>query len=444
MIGMAVQGVTNIITGIFLGRVLGPDAMAAVQYATPFQVITIAFGTLVGVGSAALVSLRLGKKSHQDAEETMGNALILTLLICSIEIILQLIFLAPLLRLSGAQGAVFDMAWTYTFITVASSIFANLGFGFNNIIRAEGNPRVAMNSVITVALSSVALNWLFIVWLQWGAVGAGLSVAISNLILAVWVMGFFFTKKSLLRFHWNTLRLRKRTVLPILRIGLAPWTMQATACIQAAVLNYQLSHFGGQDAVAIMGVVIRISLIVFMLITGLSQGAQPIIGYNYGAEQWGRVRQAFGGAIVGATVISTIGFAIIMLFPHAVMSIFLTEEHQHLLNEGVPALRICLLMMATSGYQIVSVSYFQAIGRPGFSICLTIMRRLGFLTPLLLILPHFWSITGCWSAYAIADGAAAIVIAILIAWEMGRLTVQPKSQELDSEKTLINISEDLY
>lgn len=444
MIGMTVQGVTNIITGIFLGRVLGQEALAAVLYATPFQVITIACGTLVGLGAAAQVSLRLGRKSHEGAEEVVGNALILMLLISSIEIALQLIFLTPLLQLSGAKGAVLDMAWTYTFMTVASSLFANLGFGFNNIIRAEGNPRAAMRSMLLIAIVSVLLNWLFIVKLNWGAFGAGLSVALANFSLAIWVLWFFTTKHSLLKFRWKTFRLRKRTVLPILGIGAAPCVMQVTACVQAAVLNYQLSFYGGNDAMALMSVIIRVSLVVFMIITGLSQGAQPIIGYNYGAQQWLRVRQALWGGIVGATAVAVLGFLIIMVFPREVMSIFMAEKDARLLNSGVPAIRLCLIMMATSGYQIVCVSYFQAIGRPRTSICLTIMRRLLFLTPLLIILPRFWSVQGIWSAYAIADGAAAVVIAVIIAWEMGRLTIQPEPKEISSEKTLVQLPEELY
>ncbi len=444
IIGMMVQGLTNILSGIFLGQVLGFEAMAAVQYAMPFQLITVAFGTLVGIGACALVSLRLGQKSHQGAEEVLGNALTLILLISTTEIILQLIFLTPLLEMSGASGKVLEMAWIYTFITVAGSIFANLGFGFNNILRAEGNPHQAMVSMFVVAFMSVFLNWLFIVWLRWGAIGAGLAVVIAQFCLCVWVLWFFTTKKSLLKFHWSTLKLKSRTVLPILRIGLSPCIMQIAACVQAAVLNFQLSHFGGEDAMAIMSVIIRVSLVVFMAMTGLSQGAQPIIGYNYGAQQWRRVRQTLGGSIVFATILSTLGFIIIELFPGAVMRLFTPSKDMHLIPQAIPAIRLCLLLMATSGYQIVCVSYFQAIGKPAISICLTIMRRLVFLTPMLVILPWFWGIKGIWAAYAIADACAAVVIAVIIAWEMGRLTHQPELPEISSEKTLVPLPEELY
>lgn len=444
MTAMVVQGIYNIVAGILLGQSVGGDALAAVQYAMPFQAITVAMGTLVGIGASAMVSIRLGQRSSEGAQEVLGNALALAVVISSIEIALQLAFLRPLLAMSGAQGEILSMAWKYTAIIVSGSLFANLGFGFSHIIRAEGNPKASMRAILMSCALNLFLGWLFILVFRWGVVGAAFAIVCSQLALAGWTVSYFARRSSLLRFDWKYFRLRWRTVRPILGIGVAPCMMQIAACVQAAVLNYQLSQYGGGEAVSAMSVVIRISYLIFTSMTGLSQGLQPLIGYNFGAQKWFRVRQFLLGGILWGTILGTVGFAVIELFPTQIVHLFIGNASDSIVQEGTTALQLCLLCMPLAGYQIVCISYFQAIGRPRMSIFLTVMRRLVFLTPLLILLPLWKGLAGIWLAYLIADALAALIIALIIAWELGRLIGIRDNESTSSKDSLVDLPEELY
>lgn len=441
---MVVQGLYNIVAGILLGQAIGGDALAAVQFAMPFQAVTIAIGTLVGIGSSALISIRLGQRSREGAQEVLGNALALALVISTWEIITQLVFLRPLLELSGASGEVLTMAWTYTAIIVGGSLFANLGFGFSHLIRAEGNPKASMRAILLSCALNLFLSWLFILVFRWGIIGAASAIVLSQLGLAVWTVSYFWFRSSLLKFYWKHFRLRWRTVRPILGIGLAPCMMQLAACVQAAVLNYQLSQYGGDDAVSVMSVVIRISYLVFTSMTGLSQGLQPLIGYNYGAQKWSRVRQFLVGGIVWATVLGVMGFVAIELFPTQIIRAFVGDASESVIQDGTRALRLCLLCMPLAGFQIVCISYYQAIGRPRMSIFLTFMRRLVFLTPMLILLPLWLGLEGIWFSYIIADALAALVIALILAWELGRLIGTREDEPISGKDSLVDLPEELY
>ena len=302
IVGMLVSSLYNVIARIFVGRGIGSLAIAATTVAFPIMIMLMAVSLLIGVGATALISLKLGEQKKDEAEKVAGNAMTMLILLPAILAVLFLLFTEPILIAFGASAAVLPYARDFTQIIMLGSVFGSISMGMNNFIRAEGNPKMAMYTQILGAVVSVALNYVFIFIFHWGIKGSAFATILAQLVSAIWVLSYFFTGRSLVKIRWQNLRPTWPVLASIMAIGFAPFAMQAASCIQQLILNKTLMFYGGDMALAAIGIVMSISTLLFMPVLGLSQGAQPIIGYNYGARQYKRVRETWRMAVLAGTV----------------------------------------------------------------------------------------------------------------------------------------------
>lgn len=426
IIAMLVNALYNVIDRIFVGNSVGPLGIAGITIGFPIMLVMMAFGMLIGIGANSLVSIRLGEGKKDEAELILGNAMILMIVTAVVETVIGLTFLRPLLKVFGASAEVLPFAQAYMQIILVGAIFQNLSFGMNNFIRGEGNPKVAMlTMLIGVAINSV-LCYLFIFVFGMGIRGSALATVIAWSISAAWVLHYFLFGQSTLKIRKRNLKLKKKVIGGIVALGSAPFALQMAASLVNTVMNKSLGHYGGDLAISGMGIVMSVLNLVMMPVIGINQGAQPIIGYNYGAKKPERVRETLRFAIAGATTIVCLGFVMVQVFPRQIIGLFSSSDPE-LLKIGVYFIRSYLIFLPLVGFQVVSSGYFQAVGKPKQSAFLTLSRQLIFLIPALLILPHFFKLHGVVMAGPTADFASSLLTAFWITREIRRLgtTAQP-------------------
>jgi putative MATE family efflux protein len=413
IIGMMVMASYNIVDRIFVGRGVGALAISGIAITFPAIIIFMAFGMLVGIGATAILSIRLGEKKIEEAEQTLGNALTLAVSIGIVLTAIFYIFLDPLLILFGGSGEVLEYARDFSKVMLIGGVFQMISFTMNNLIRGEGNPKMAMTTMIIGAVLNTILNPIFIFGLHWGIQGSAWATVCAQGVSSAWVLLYFFGKKSHVHFRFHNLKLKINIVSKIFSIGVSPFIMQVAASIVIMIFNKSLARYGGDLAVASMAITNAIAMFVLMPIFGINQGIQPILGYNFGAKLYHRVRKVFELGILAATAICVIGFVAVMFFSEDIVRFF-ERGNDELLYIGSRALRIYLFMLPLIGYQVISAAYFQAVGKPKFSMILTIARQVGILIPAILILPHFFALDGVWAAGPVADGLSAILSAIFL------------------------------
>ena len=420
IVGMLVNALYNIIDRIFVGRGVGLLGISATTVAFPISIIIMAFGMLIGIGSAATISIKLGQKKKEEAEHILGNALTLIIIISVLVTTVGLIFEEPLLIMFGASKEVLPLAKQFVTIILIGVLLQNIGFGLNNIIRSEGNPKIAMLTMLIGAVLNTIFNPIFIFGLHLGIRGSALATIVSQSVCSIWVLSYFMGKKSLLKFRVQNLLPNKHIIKQIFAIGMSPFLMQLAASIINITFNKSLETYGGDTAIAAFGIINSVTMLVLMPIFGINQGSQPIIGYNYGAKNFDRVKKALKLAILAGTTVSTLGFILVELFPRAIISIFSSNDVE-LLNIGSSGIRIFLMMMPVIGFQIVSSNYFQAVGKAKISIFLSLSRQVIILLPLLLILPRFLKLTGVWVAGPTADFLSCLLTGIFLFRELRHL-----------------------
>jgi putative MATE family efflux protein len=420
IVGMLVSALYNVVDRIFIGQGVGPLGIAGATIAFPLMQIQIAFATLIGLGATTLISINLGRRDKDTAERVLGNGFLLIIALAITVSALGLIFLDPLLRLFGASEEVLPFARDYTSVILAGTVFQVVGLGVNNFIRGEGNPKTAMMSMLIGAVLNAILCPLFLFVFHMGMRGAAFATILSQAVSAVWVMSYYLSGRSALHLRLANLRPRKDIVFPVIAIGSAPFAVNLANSLMNGVMNNQLQRYGGDLAVSSMGIVFALTSLFVFIAFGINGGVQPIIGYNYGAKQPARVRQAALFAIGAATAAFVIGFAVVQLFPRPLVLLFAGSSVE-LADMGSFALRRVLLCMPLIGFQIVSSGYFQAVGKPKHSMLLSLSRQVLFLIPLLYIMPAIAGLTGLWFAPASADFLAAVVTAIFFTREMRSL-----------------------
>jgi len=421
IVGMLVNALYNIVDRIFIGHIkgVGKLALSGVTVTFPIALIVMAFAMLVGIGTAALISIKLGQQKKEEAEHILGNAFTLIIIISLIVTVLGLIFLEPMLLRFGASSETLPYAKEYIRIILIGAIFQNIGFGLNNVIRAEGNPRIAMFTMLIGGILNTILDPIFIFVFHMGTEGAAIATVISQAVNTIWVLSYFFSENSVLKIRYKNLKLDIKVIKSIFAIGMSPFSMQIAASIVTIISNRSLVKYGGDMDLGAMGVIMSISMMVLMPIFGINQGCQPIIGYNYGAKKYDRVKQALKSAILFATIITITGALIIQLFPRQLISIF--NKDPELIAKGIHGIRIYLFMLPIIGFQIVSSNYFQAIGKAKISIFLSLSRQVIILIPLLLILPRFFELNGVWASGPSSDAIASIITAIFLFVEIKHL-----------------------
>nr|MBK5235902.1 MATE family efflux transporter [Clostridium sp.] len=403
---MIVNALYNIVDRMYIGHIkgVGTDALSGLAITFPISVIIMAFGMLVGIGASAVISIRLGEKNKDAADNILGNAVILITIISLVLGLFGVLFLDKLLILFGASGNNIPYAKTYIQIILIGAVFQNIGFGINNIIRAEGNPKMAMFTMIFGAIINIILDPIFIFVFNMGIQGAAIATIISQVFNTLWVLKYFTFKNSgsILKIKKANLKIDTHIIKDIFAIGIAPFSMQIASSLVAILYNKGLGTYGGDRAIAAMGILNSISMLIFMPIFGISQATQPIIGYNYGAKLYPRVLKVLKLAIIYATYISIIGFIGVQLFAKPLIGAFVGNKPE-LINLGARGLRIDLIVLPILGFQIIGASYFQAINEAKTSMLLSILRQVIVLIPLILILPLFYKLDGLWFSQPCAD-----------------------------------------
>jgi len=432
IVGMLVNALYNVVDRIFIGLGVGPLGIAGATVGFPIMIVQMAFGMLIGMGATALVSIRLGEKKKEEAERILGNALSLLVLVSLTIMTAGLVWLRPLLSLFGASPAILSQSYEYISVILAGSVFMGVGFGMNGFIRAEGNPRMAMLTMVIGAVLNTLLDPLFIFVFRMGVRGAAIATVISQAVSAAWVLSYFLGGRSLLKIRLANLKISREIAASIVALGFAPFAMQLAASVLNALLTRQLQRFGGDLAIAAMGIIFSLNMLILMPVFGINQGAQPLIGYNYGARRFDRVKQALRLAIGAATAVVTLGFAVVQLFPASLVRLF-SRDSAELLSIGVTAIRLVLMTLPLVGFQIVAASYFQAVGKPRQAMLLMLSRQVLLLIPAILILPRFFGLLGIYYAVPLADLGSALLTGTWLALELRKLGRQHGAETAASQ-----------
>jgi putative MATE family efflux protein len=412
IIAMIANALYNVIDSIFVGRGVGSLALTAVTIAFPIMIILMAFAMLIGIGATAMISLKLGQQKKDDAERILGTAFASSVVMGVTLTVIFLIILDPLLLFLGATPDVFLYAKQFSTVILIGAVFQFLSFGLNNIIRAEGNPVISMATMLFSAGMNCLLNPLFIFVFHWGVIGSALATVTTQILVSAYIIYHFTIGKSNLKLHRKYFRLAPDLMGKIASIGLSPFLLQLAASVTLFIFNSHLLEYGGEMAVAAMGVINRTAMMLLMPIFGINQGAQPIIGYNYGAKKYDRVKKTLRLAAIAATAICIFGFALSELFSPQIIGLF--NKEQELIDIGTRGIRIFMLMVPLVGVQIVITNYFQAVGKAPKAILLSLTRQVLFLIPLILILPSFFGLDGIWMAGPISDFSSSMLAIVLL------------------------------
>lgn len=417
IIGMLVNAFYNIVSRIFVGRGVGSIAIAAVTVALPIMTLLAAVAMLIGIGATALISIRLGEQKHEEVEKIAGNATLLLILLPLLLSGVYFLFADPLLKLFGASQEVLPYARDYVSIIMLGSAAMAIAFGINNFIRAEGNPRYAMFTQIIGAVVNIILNYIFIFNLGWGIKGSALATIIGQTVSACWVLGYFLLGRSKIKIRLKHFKIYLPIVAKIVTIGFAPFAMQIANTVQQTIMNKTLMAYGGDLALSAVGIIMSVAMLLLMPVVGISQGAQPLIGYNYGAQLHHRVKETLKKAMIAGISIATVGFIIIRAFATPVVALF-SEGDTALTELTVQAMMMFFTALPIVGFQIVGANYFQAVGKPVQSTILSLSRQVLIFIPLLLILPKFMGIDGAWITAPIADVLAVTITTVFLYYEM--------------------------
>lgn len=415
IIGMMVNTLYNIIDRMYIGNIpeVGSLALTGVGITLPIMTIILAFGMLVGMGTSARISLKLGQHKKDEAEHHLGNAFILILILSALITVIGLVFMRPILTLFGASADTEIYASQYMQIIFIGTIFNMLSFGLNHSIRSDGNPKIAMFSMLIGAGINIILDPIFIFMFGLGVRGAAIATVISQIASTIWILYYFTKGKSNIKITRHSMRLQKTIVLSIFSIGMSPFVMQLANSMVQVLANNALKMYGGDLAIGAMTIVNSVSMIFMMPLFGLNQGSQPIVGFNYGAKKYHRVKEAVKYAVVVGTIIVTVGWLVIQLAPDMLIRIF--NKDPKLAEMARSGLKIFLFMLPVLGFQVISSNFYLAIGKAKTSMFLSLLRQVLLLIPCLIILPRIGDLglTGVWLAGPVADGLASIITGVI-------------------------------
>ena len=422
IIGMVVNALYNVVDRIYIGNApgLGANGLAGITIGFPIMIILLSIGILFGVGGATLFSMKLGAGETEEAELALGNAFSLLLISGVLFMVLGQVFLSPLLAAFGASPQVLPYAIGYMRIIFWGAVFQIVSIGLNNFLRADGQPKLAMVTMFMGAGVNIILDPVFIYVFDMGMAGAALATILSQFISMVWILTYFFSKRSHHPIRLKNMVLKWGTAIRITALGLPNFLLQLGNSVLNVVLNMTLLSYGGDIAVSGMGIVNSIQTILLMPITGLVQGAQPIVSFNFGAKKFNRVRETQKYAILIATTIVGIGWLATRIIPEPLVRLFNSEPE--LLAFGTQALQTWFLGLPIIGFQIVASNFFQATGRTRSAIFLTLTRQIILLIPAILLFSQTWGMAGLLHASPFSDAAAGLLTAVFYIGGIKRLT----------------------
>jgi putative MATE family efflux protein len=437
--GMLVNALYNVVDRIFVGRGVNEIALGGLSLVLPLMTIQMAIAMLFGIGSANMISMRLGQGRRGEAENALNHCFFLLLFMGFFTTILGMIFMEPLLSLLGAQknSAAVSYSREYFRIILLGSSFSMVGFGFSHCTRAQGFPTVTMISMVMGAGLNMILDPVFIFLLGWGVRGAAWATIISQFASTIWIVSFSLGKRAVIKLKLRNFKPSLSMVGQIMAFGSAQFLLQFIMSAVQLINNMSMGWYGaaalgvenGGD-IALSGMTIGGSIIMMILmpVFGINQGAQPILGYNYGAKRYNRVLRAYILAAGAATAICIVGFAVVELFPKFLVGIFITESSEALLTFAPRAMRVAVIMLPLNGFQIVSTNMYVVTGRPKISIFLSMLRQFIVLIPCIFIFGRIWGLWGVVAAGPVADGFSFILTAVMISFELRKLRQESKPQ----------------
>ena len=416
VIAMTASSLYNIVDAIFIGQGVSALAIAGISLTFPVMQMTAAFGSMIGVGASTLLSVRLGERDYETARRILGNVVVLNVIMGVVLGALMLCFIDPILYFFGATDETLRYARDFMVVILAGNVITHLYYGLNAMLRAASQPRAAMMATIYSVVLNVILCPLFIYVFGWGIRGAALATMLSQTSVLMWQFKLFSNKRQFIRFQRGIYRLKARIVKDSFMIGLSPFLINLTGCVVAALINKSLLVYGNDLDVASYGICNRYAFFFLMIVMGLNQGMQPIVGYNYGANNSDRVRAALVKTIVWATVVVTVGFVVSLIVPRQIVSAFTTDPY--LIDISMHNLFILVCTFPIIGFTIVVTNFFQCIGVVKKSIFLSLSRQLIFLIPAVIILPTFMGVDGVMWSFPVSDVVATATAAVLFWMEM--------------------------
>ena len=422
IVAMTASSIYNIVDGIFIGQGVGEHAIMGLALTAPLMSLTAAFGAMVGVGAATLMSIRLGQKDYNTAQKILGNVVVMNVTMGLLLGVILQIFLTPILNFFGASPDTLPYAHEFMTVILTGNVVTHLYLGLNALLRSTNRPKLAMYSTFGTVGINLALAPIFIFVFGWGIKGAALATVLAQLCMLVWQLRLFSRKEDFIHLERNTRRPDLRIVRESLLIGLPQFLVNSCACLVAVIITRSMSQYGGDVAVGAFGISNRLIMFIVFVVIGLNQGMQPIAGYNYGAGHMDRLISVVKLTIVYATVVTLAGFIVGVFFPEPCVSLF-AKDAPELIAEAAHGFSIVVLFFPFVGMQIVSTAFFQSIGMAGKSIFLSLTRQMLFLLPLLIILPHFFDrpTDGVWWAAPISDAMASILSAVLLVTQFRKL-----------------------
>ena len=417
IIAMTAMSLYNMVDSIFIGHGVGALALSGLTVAKPFMDICAAFGTLVGVGASSLVAIKLGEKDYRSANDILANVIILNVILGAIIMVVGLYWLDPILYAFGASDATIEYAREYMEIILWGNILTHIYYGLNSMLRSVGHPRISMYATILAVSLNVALDPIFIFVLDMGVRGAALATILSQLVSVIVELIIFLNPKEVIHFHRGIWKLRRDITMRALGIGTAPFLMHMAACFVVIVLNNQLLRYGGDMEIATFGMTNRFIFFFVMIVMGIQQGMQPIVGYNYGAQQYDRMLRAFKLAVYCATCVMSCLFLFGEIWPEGFIRLFTHDEV--LIAQSITPARIMLAVMFAIGFPMITGNFYTSIGQAPKAIFLSLTRQVLFLIPLIIGLPLLFQslgiapIWGVWWSWPISDSLSVIIAMIV-------------------------------
>ena len=419
-VGVIMNATYNIVDRIFIGQGVGSMALSGLSVVFPIMLIVMAFGMLIGMGTGVQVSINMGRKDFARAEKVLGNGFFMMLLVGILVTGIGFIIKTPMLKLFGATEETIGYAQEYLNIILLGSVLQIAGFGLNNVIRAEGNARIAMLSMLLSGGVNLVLDPVFIFVFHMGVKGAAYATVIAMLALDIWVIAHFLSKRAIIRLRMPNIRPDWKIISAILAIGMAPFFMQLGASAVNGLFMNELIKHGGDLAVGALGIIASVAQLLVMSMVAINMASQPIVGFNFGARNYSRVKQTVRQGIIAATSIGLFGWLIVQLFPHFIVRLFNSTDPV-LFGIADNGIRIFLAALPLIGFQVIAANFFQNIGKAKTATFLSLLRSLIILVPALLILPEIYGLKGVWLCSPVADVTSALITGFFLWWQIRKL-----------------------
>ena len=427
ILGMVVIGLYNFMDAVFVGRMVGPEAMTAVKVSYPFTLLNSGVATLIGTGSASVLSRAVGRKDQGTINQIMGNLIALILLLSLVITAVGELFTTGLLSLSGAKGDILAQAEKYLKVVFIGSLFVNFAQSANMVMRGEGKLKIAMGIMAAGALLNIALDPLLISLMgkENGILGAAWATVISQVLQSCFTLWYFRKKSENVRI--NRIKIHGNLVGQVLGVGVSAMLMQVMTMVQQTIMYNTVERWGGGSWQTILGACLSLQSFAFIPLWGISQGFQPAIGTNYGAKQYDRVRSFTKVFMIAATVLALVFYLPIMLAPKGMLSMFITDET--ICAQGAPMLRVLFSTYISYGVLILAITFFQAIGKAAAASAMALLRQVLLFLPLVVLLPTVFTVPvqGVFYAQMFTDLAVLLIGIVLLAKAFGNIRKEERS-----------------